>query len=174
MTLKIPVFFYDCKTILQENVQSWSKDVLKYELVDVSGPEHNRTFVMQIQLGDRILGQGSGRTKQAAGQNAAYQSLLELKSAGTFQGRRRRFMYLKSIELHGFKSFANKTVLKFNKGITGIVGPTAAERVMSLMRCDGCSGNRAPNSFGAVRWKTLFFRYRKQKASGICLCGHHH
>ena len=30
--------FYDCKTILQENVQSWSKDVLKYELVDVSGP----------------------------------------------------------------------------------------------------------------------------------------
>ena len=78
--------FYDCKTILQENVQSWSKDALKYELVDVSGPEHNRTFVMQIQLGDRILGQGSGRTKQAAGQNAAYQSLLELKAQGLFRG----------------------------------------------------------------------------------------
>lgn len=78
--------FYDCKTILQENVQSWSKDVLKYELVDVSGPEHNRTFVVQIQLGDRILGQGSGRTKQAAGQNAAYQSLLELKAQGLFRG----------------------------------------------------------------------------------------
>lgn len=78
--------FYDCKTILQENVQSWSKDVLKYELVDVSGPEHNRTFVMQIQLGDRILGQGSGRTKQAVGQNAAYQSLLELKAQGLFRG----------------------------------------------------------------------------------------
>ena len=78
--------FYDCKTILQENVQSWSKDVLKYELVDVSGPEHNRTFVIQIQLGDRILGQGSGRTKQAAGQNAAYQSLLELKAQGLFRG----------------------------------------------------------------------------------------
>ena len=78
--------FYDCKTSLQENVQSWSKDVLKYELVDVSGPEHNRTFVMQIQLGDRILGQGSGRTKQAAGQNAAYQSLLELKAQGLFRG----------------------------------------------------------------------------------------
>ena len=78
--------FYDCKTILQENVQSWSKDVLKYELVDVSGPEHNRTFVMQIQLGDRILGQGRGRTKQAAGQNAAYQSLLELKAQGLFRG----------------------------------------------------------------------------------------
>ncbi len=78
--------FYDCKTILQENVQSWSKESLKYEVVDVSGPEHNRTFVMQIYLGDQMLGKGSGRTKQAAGQNAAYQSLLELKAQGLFKG----------------------------------------------------------------------------------------
>lgn len=78
--------FYDCKTILQENVQSWSKESLKYEVVDVSGPEHNRTFVMQIYLGDQMLGKGSGRTKQTAGQNAAYQSLLELKAQGLFKG----------------------------------------------------------------------------------------
>lgn len=78
--------FYDCKTILQENVQSWSKDALVYELVDTSGPEHNRTFVMQIRLGNEILGKGSGRTKQAAGQNAAYQSLIELRSKGLFKG----------------------------------------------------------------------------------------
>lgn len=78
--------FHDCKTILQENIQSWSKETLKYELIDVSGPEHNRTFVMQVQLGSRVLGEGSGRTKQAAGQNAAYQSLLELKNQGLFKG----------------------------------------------------------------------------------------
>ncbi|WP_405321425.1 ribonuclease III [Frisingicoccus sp.] len=78
--------FYDCKTILQENVQSWSKETLTYELVDTSGPEHNRTFVMQIRLGNQILGKGSGRTKQAAGQNAAYESLIELRSKGLFKG----------------------------------------------------------------------------------------
>lgn len=78
--------FHDCKTILQENIQSWSKDVPVYELIDTRGPEHNRTFVMQIRLGDKILGKGSGRTKQAAGQNAAYQSLMELRAQGLFKG----------------------------------------------------------------------------------------
>ena len=37
-------------------------------------------------------------------------------------------MYLKNIEVHGFKSFAQKINFEFHNGITGIVGPTAVEK----------------------------------------------
>ena len=72
--------FQDSKTILQELLQKDHKDPITYEVVDMTGPEHNRLFVIQVKLGDRVIGKGSGRTKQAAGQEAAYHAILALKN----------------------------------------------------------------------------------------------
>lgn len=72
--------FQDSKTILQELLQKDHKDPITYEVVDMTGPEHNRMFVMQVKLGDRVIGKGGGRTKQAAGQEAAYHAILALKN----------------------------------------------------------------------------------------------
>ena len=78
--------FQDSKTILQELLQKDHKDPITYEVVDMTGPEHNRMFVMQVKLGDRVIGKGSGRTKQAAGQEAAYHAILALKNKQEHSG----------------------------------------------------------------------------------------
>lgn len=72
--------FHDSKTALQELVQSRIKETVSYELVDAVGPEHNRSFIVQAMIGTIKLCTGSGRTKQAAGQDAAYKSILMLKA----------------------------------------------------------------------------------------------
>lgn len=71
--------FYDSKTILQEMVQAEFKDGLAYELLKEEGPDHNKTFEVCVKIGDRVIGLGSGRTKKAAEQVAAYNGICELK-----------------------------------------------------------------------------------------------
>ena len=50
--------------------------MLKYGM---KGPEHDKIFESAVYIGDKKLGEGSGRTKKAAEQKAAYQAILELK-----------------------------------------------------------------------------------------------
>lgn len=70
--------FYDSKTSLQEIVQGHYKDSLQYVLLNEEGPDHDKTFQVEARIGDKVLGQGSGHTKKAAEQEAAYQALLLL------------------------------------------------------------------------------------------------
>ena len=71
--------FYDSKTILQEIVQAEFKDGLVYELLKEDGPDHNKTFEVCVKIGNRVIGHGTGRTKKAAEQVAAYHGICELK-----------------------------------------------------------------------------------------------
>ena len=74
--------FYDSKTILQEMVQAKYKETLVYELIKEEGPDHNKRFTVNVVLGEKVLGSGSGRTKKAAEQEAAYRALLARKVRG--------------------------------------------------------------------------------------------
>ena len=67
--------FYDSKTILQERIQASHEEKLHYELVGEEGPDHRKLFIVQAMLGDKVIGKGSGRTKKAAEQAAAYHAL---------------------------------------------------------------------------------------------------
>lgn len=72
--------FYDSKTILQEQVQKKGEGRLHYVLVEESGPEHDKLFRVEAMIDDRKIGEGSGRTKKHAEQQAAYQALLSRKN----------------------------------------------------------------------------------------------
>ena len=71
--------FYDSKTMLQEVIQNKYKKTLHYVLLSEDGPDHNKIFTVQAYMDQTPLMTGKGRTKKAAEQNAAYQSLLQFE-----------------------------------------------------------------------------------------------
>ncbi len=70
--------FYDSKTILQEMIQGHDMGELSYDLVEESGPDHNKSYVVDACIGDKRMGRGEGHTKKAAEQEAAYHTILML------------------------------------------------------------------------------------------------
>lgn len=67
--------FYDAKTILQEVVQRDNTGNLHYVLLSEEGPDHDKVFVVEARIDEKRIGTGSGRTKKAAEQQAAYEAL---------------------------------------------------------------------------------------------------
>lgn len=72
--------FYDSKTILQEIVQRDYKEAeIKYVIIGEKGPDHAKTFVVDVLIGEVRAGTGQGSTKKAAEQEAAYRAIIGLK-----------------------------------------------------------------------------------------------
>ena len=69
----------DYKTALQELVQRESGQVLRYQLVGESGPDHAKTFTVQVDLNGRAVGRGEGRSKKEAEQMAARAAIEALQ-----------------------------------------------------------------------------------------------
>ena len=76
--------FYDSTTILQEIVQREFEELLNYQLVGEEGPDHNKIFTVNARIGERVVGEGTGRTKKSAEQNAAYEGILTLQKEDIF------------------------------------------------------------------------------------------
>ncbi|MCD8348106.1 MAG: ribonuclease III [Lachnospiraceae bacterium] len=73
--------FYDSKTVLQELVQKdCPHDNIRYVIIGEDGPDHAKTFRVEVEIGGSVAGTGSGSTKKAAEQEAAYQALHALLS----------------------------------------------------------------------------------------------
>ncbi len=65
----------DYKSKLQEETQAEHRESVVYEVVDESGPAHNRSFTVRVLFDGIELGIGTGSTKKQAEQNAAKQAL---------------------------------------------------------------------------------------------------
>jgi ribonuclease-3 len=65
----------DYKTCLQERLQAQYGKLPEYALVQVSGPDHERVFSMEVHSCDKLLGKGSGSSKKSAEQKAAAAAL---------------------------------------------------------------------------------------------------
>jgi ribonuclease-3 len=68
----------DFKTLLQEHVQKIYKTYPRYGLVQKTGPDHDKTFWMEVKIRDKSYGPGEGKNKKEAEQNAACIAYQEL------------------------------------------------------------------------------------------------
>jgi len=81
-----PLEMDDPKSRLQEHCQVRCGAVPEYRLNGVSGPDHDRIFLMEVWLKGRRLGEGSGKSKKAAQQEAAEDALGRIRQSDRSDG----------------------------------------------------------------------------------------
>ncbi len=65
----------DYKTALQEIVQKNHGEILEYYMAGESGPDHDKTFMVEVKLNSNVIGTGEGKSKKQAEQMAAKEAL---------------------------------------------------------------------------------------------------
>jgi ribonuclease-3 len=65
----------DYKSQLQEMIQSEYRSSPSYRTVQATGPDHDKLFTVEVMIGDRVLGRGTGKSKKLAEAEAARDAL---------------------------------------------------------------------------------------------------
>jgi len=68
----------DYKSQLQELIQARHQQTPSYQVIEATGPDHDRSFTVEVRLGDAVLGRGSGKSKKSAEEAAARSALEQL------------------------------------------------------------------------------------------------
>jgi ribonuclease-3 len=80
---EVPPAVADFKSALQELAQSRKLPQPRYSIVRERGPEHSKTFTVEVRVGKDCTGQAEGRTKKVAAQRAAREMYERLLPEGT-------------------------------------------------------------------------------------------
>ena len=73
----------DAKTELQQRVQADRHVTPTYRLIGESGPDHDKIFVVELLVDDKVLARGEGRSKKEAEQQAAARVLERMNAEAT-------------------------------------------------------------------------------------------
>jgi ribonuclease-3 len=73
----------DYKSRLQEILQAERQITPNYHMVQSSGPDHAKQFIVEVRLGETVLGRGTGKSKKQAEMEAAHAALKDLDRSQT-------------------------------------------------------------------------------------------
>jgi ribonuclease III len=73
----------DYKSRLQEILQAERQITPSYHVVQSSGPDHAKQFIVEVRLGETVLGRGIGKSKKQAEMEAAHAALKDLDRSQT-------------------------------------------------------------------------------------------
>ena len=66
------------KSVLLEYAQGTGKGLPEYRVIEENGPDHAKEFVISVSIGKEVLGEGKGKSKKIAEQEAAKQAVKKL------------------------------------------------------------------------------------------------
>jgi ribonuclease-3 len=74
--------YFDARSVLQEKTQAEIHITPTYRVIGSEGPEHEKNYIVQVVIGETLMGEGKGRSKRAASQAAAEVALQKIIADG--------------------------------------------------------------------------------------------